>query len=73
MAKIEMPVENPNKYGTFEDVEEKDRNAISNILGGNSGAGSGVSPLHQSELSDADDVDAEFLRQAGNSATHYGR
>ena len=73
MAKQDIPVENPNKYGRFDDVEENDRNDISNLLGGGTGAGIRGVSRSDDDASDSGETLEDILREAGNSNTKYGR
>lgn len=72
MSKQDIPVENPNKYGRFEDVEENDRNAISNLLNGGSGSDIGSRSRSGDDLSDTGETLEDFLREAGDTNRKYG-
>lgn len=72
MAKIDLPVENPNKYGRFDEVEEGDRNAISNLLNGGAGAGSRNNARSRDDVSDSGETLEDILREAGDTNRKYG-
>lgn len=72
MPKQDIPVENPNKYGRFEDVGENDRNAISNLLNGGSGVDTGIRSRSGDDLSDPGETLEDFLRETGDTNRKYG-
>jgi hypothetical protein len=67
---MQLPVENPKKYGSWEaDADEFAAILRNNNAGATDRPGSGRDTASQ----DADEVDADFLRNAGHSDSHYGK
>lgn len=71
---VDMPIESPRKYGSMNDEWEEAGDEFANALaGGNRDAGGRRRPTADASQPADDNVDEEFLRQAGRSDSHYGR
>lgn len=68
---MNLPVENPRKYGSFDDITEEEANDIDSILTGGKSLGR-VRHGSVSQSSDAGEVDEGFFNAARNSTAKYG-
>ena len=70
---VDLPVESRYKYGRMDDWEEASDEFATALAGGDRGNGSGARRTNVATSPADDEVDAEFLRQAGRPDAHYGR
>ena len=68
---VDMPIESRHKYGIVDEWEEAG-DEFATALGGGRDGGRTRAPNVAASPAD-DEVDAEFLRQAGRPDAHYGR
>lgn len=68
---MNLPVENPRKYGSFEDITEEEADDIDSILTGGQSLGR-VHRRSDSESQNADTVDEGFFNAARDSSKKYG-
>jgi len=68
---MNLPIENPRKYGEFEDITDEDANDIDRVLTGNQSLGR-VRNRSAAESQDASEVDEGFFSAARDSAKKYG-
>lgn len=68
---VNLPIENPRKYGEFDDITDEDANDIDRVLTGGQSLGR-VRSRSVSESQNADQVDEDFFSAARDQSKKYG-